>query len=108
MEKEREPQAGSASGGRASGPGGGRFAGPWNQLEPLVLASSSPRRAEILASVGWPFETSAAGVDESRWPGEDAVSLVQRLARDKAMAAAATRLFGLVLGADTVVVCDGE
>ena len=108
MENEREPQAGSASGEKAGARDAGGFAAPWNQLEPLVLASSSPRRAEILSAVAWPFETGTAGIDESRWPGEDAVSLVQRLARDKAMAAAATRLFGLVLGADTVVVCDGE
>ena len=77
-------------------------------LVPLVLASGSPRRAEILRAVGWPFEASPADVDESREEGEEAVAYVRRLAREKAEAVARTRLFGLVLGADTVVVLDGE
>jgi septum formation protein len=77
-------------------------------LEPLVLASSSPRRAKILRAVGWPFETQAADVDETRAEAEEAVSYVERLAREKAEAVAGARLFGLVLGADTVVVTDGR
>ena len=97
MDNEQAPQAT----GRA---GGARPAG----LEPLVLASASPRRAEILRAVGWPFEASPADVDESRGEGEEAVAYVRRLAREKAEAVARTRLFGLVLGADTVVVLEGE
>ena len=77
-------------------------------LEKLVLASSSPRRAEILSAVGWPYETMAAGIDESRAPGEDATAYVQRLAREKAEAVVAKLERGLVLGADTVVVVNGE
>ncbi len=77
-------------------------------LEKLVLASSSPRRAEILSAVGWPYETMAAGIDESRAPGEDATAYVQRLAREKAEAVVAKLESGLVLGADTVVVVNGE
>ncbi len=77
-------------------------------LEKLVLASSSPRRAEILSAVGWPYETMAAGIDESRAPGEDATAYVQRLAREKAEAVVAKLESGLVLGADTVVVVKGE
>ncbi len=77
-------------------------------LEKLVLASSSPRRAEILSAVGWPYETMAAGIDESRAPGEDATAYVQRLAREKAEAVVAKLERGLVLGADTVVVVKGE
>lgn len=77
-------------------------------LEHLVLASSSPRRAEILRAVGWSFETSAAEIDESPHEGEGPVQLVERLARAKAEKIAATRLVGLVLGADTVVVVDGK
>lgn len=77
-------------------------------LEPLVLASSSPRRAEILRAVGWPFETQASDVDETRAQGETAVGYVERLAREKAEAVAGARLFGLVLGADTVVVVEGR
>ncbi|HYE13104.1 MAG TPA: Maf family protein, partial [Pyrinomonadaceae bacterium] len=66
------------------------------------------RRAEILRAVGWPFETSPAGVDESLREGEPPEEYVRRLAREKAEAAASSRLFGLVLGADTTVVVDGE
>lgn len=96
MDKEREPQAGSAAGDFWA-----------SMLEPLVLASSSPRRAEILRAVGWRFEVSPADLDETREAGEEPVAYVERLAREKAQAVASTRLFGLVLGADTVVVVDG-
>lgn len=77
-------------------------------LTPLVLASSSPRRAEILRAVGWPFEAEPANVDETRRAGEAPEEFVRRLAREKAEAVAARRLFGLVLGADTTVVVGGE
>jgi septum formation protein len=97
MEKERVSQA-------AQAPGGARLAG----MTPLVLASSSPRRSEILTAVGWPFETHPAGVDETRLKDEPAEDFVRRLAREKAEAVARTRLFGLVLGADTTVLVDGE
>ena len=76
--------------------------------EKLVLASRSPRRAEILKTVGWPYETIVAGIDESRAQSEEAASYVERLAREKAAAVAARLERGLVLGADTVVVADGE
>ncbi|HEX8180005.1 MAG TPA: Maf family protein, partial [Pyrinomonadaceae bacterium] len=76
--------------------------------ERVVLASQSPRRAEILRAVGWPFEAEAGDVDETLRAGEQAARYVERLARAKAEAVAARRLFGLVLGADTVVVVDGE
>ena len=97
MENERVSQALSGAGGR-------RLAG----MTPLILASASPRRAEILRAVGWPFETHAADVDETRLGGESPEDFVRRLAREKAEAVARTRLFGLVLGADTTVVVDGE
>ncbi len=76
--------------------------------EKLVLASTSPRRAEILRAVGWPFETLAPNVDETRALDEDAVAYVRRLAQAKAKAAARRLEAGLVLGADTVVVIEGE
>ena len=76
--------------------------------EPLVLASSSPRRAEILRSVGWPFVVARGAVDEARHANEDAVAYVRRLAQAKASAAATGLSSGLVLGADTVVVVDRE
>jgi septum formation protein len=75
--------------------------------ERLVLASASPRRAEILRAVGWEFEAVAANIDESQRAGESARDYVERLAREKAQTVAGSRLFGLVLGADTVVVVDG-
>jgi septum formation protein len=74
----------------------------------LVLASRSPRRAEILAGVGWQFEAMAANIDESRRPGEAAVNYVKRLATTKAETVAAQFPDSLVLGADTVVVIDQE
>lgn len=74
--------------------------------ERLVLASTSPRRAEILKAVGWPFEVEPVRVDETRASGEKAVAYVQRLAEAKAAAAAASLASGLVLGGDTVVVVD--
>jgi septum formation protein len=74
----------------------------------LVLGSSSPRRAEILRAVGCVFEAIAANVDETRNPAEDAVSYVRRLAQSKAETVAKTVSDCVVIGADTVVVIDGE
>jgi septum formation protein len=76
--------------------------------EKLVLASKSPRRAEILAGVGWPFEAIAANIDETQRPAEDPVNYVKRLATTKAETVAAQFSDGLVLGADTVVVIDQQ
>ena len=76
--------------------------------EPLLLASSSPRRADILRSVGWPFILVSGTVDETRYTNEEAVAYVRRLARAKAETAARSLSSGLVLGADTVVVVEGE
>jgi septum formation protein len=70
----------------------------------LILASSSPRRAEILANAGLPFSVLSSAVDESPYPGESPVALVQRLANAKADLVTA-RAVGpaIVLAADTVV-----
>ena len=76
--------------------------------ERLVLASKSPRRLEILQTVGWEFEAIAANVDETRYESEDAVSYVKRLAQTKAETVASKLRGGLVLGADTVVVIGEE
>ncbi|HEY3037358.1 MAG TPA: Maf family protein [Pyrinomonadaceae bacterium] len=76
--------------------------------EKLVLASKSPRRAEILRAVGWAFEAIAAGIDETRYASEDPVSYVKRLARSKAETVALKTPAGVVLGADTVVVIDNQ
>jgi septum formation protein len=72
--------------------------------EKLVLASGSPRRAEILERAGWPHEIIVAGIDETLLPNEEAAAYVQRLARSKAEAVASRLEQGLVLGADTTVV----
>jgi len=72
--------------------------------EKLVLASGSPRRAEILERAGWPHEIIVAGIDETVLPNEEASSYVQRLARSKAEAVASRLENGVVLGADTTVV----
>lgn len=79
-----------------------------NLREKLVLASSSPRRAEILERAGWPHEVIVAGIDETVLANEDPAVYVQRLARSKAEAVANRLSEGLVLGADTTVVVDGE
>ena len=72
----------------------------------LILASGSPRRAEILSSVGWPFEKIVAGVDESVHDDEFLRDYVMRLAERKARAAAVRFPSGIVLGADTTVTID--
>jgi septum formation protein len=76
----------------------------------LILASASPRRRELLTQAGYSFAVQASSVPESRQPGEDAVRFATRLAREKAEAVFAQQAAGpvVVLGADTVVVCDGE
>jgi septum formation protein len=76
--------------------------------EKIVLASRSLRRQEILTAVGWEFEAITADIDETRFSAEDAVSYVKRLARTKAETIAAKYPDRLVIGADTVVVIDGE
>jgi septum formation protein len=72
--------------------------------EKLVLASGSPRRAEILERAGWPHEIIVAGIDETVLANEEPAAYVQRLARSKAEAVANRLEEGLVLGADTTVV----
>jgi septum formation protein len=74
----------------------------------LVLASASPRRADLLASAGFAFEVRPVEIDESVRPGEAAADYVRRLAVGKAEAAAdPSRSHEIVLGADTTVVIDG-
>jgi septum formation protein len=97
MENERVPQASDA---------GRRRKEVW--MEKLLLASASPRRAEILRAVGWPFEALATHIDERIAHGESAEAMVERLALEKAEAALKRRASALVLGADTAVVVDSE
>lgn len=78
------------------------------QLPKLILASGSPRRVEILTSVGWDFEKCPADIDESLSGGESPENYVVRLACEKAQAVAAKNPDGIVLGADTTVVVDDQ
>jgi septum formation protein len=75
----------------------------------LILASTSPRRAEILHDAGFSFIVVSSAVDETPIPGEPPNELVQRLANAKAELVAA-RAAGpaIVLAADTVVTLDGR
>lgn len=75
---------------------------------PLVLASASPRRKLLLGLVGFEFEVVPPAVDEEEHADEDPVTHVVRLAEVKARSVAAGRESGLVLGADTIVLLDGE
>ncbi|AGA34160.1 Septum formation protein Maf [Thioalkalivibrio nitratireducens DSM 14787] len=75
---------------------------------PLVLASASPRRSELLAQLGVEFTLAPADIDESPRPRESPARLVLRLARSKAEAIAGTRSGQWILGADTVVAVGGE
>jgi septum formation protein len=77
----------------------------------LILASASPRRAEILASARIPFEVHASEIDESRLADESPEKIVERLARAKAEAVLQAILPigpSIILGADTVVVVGEE
>jgi septum formation protein len=74
----------------------------------LVLASASPRRQELLRNAGIAFEVQPAHIPEDPLPGESARDCAERLAREKALAIAQKRPNDCVLGADTVVVIDGQ
>ena len=76
----------------------------------LILASASPRRAELLTSAGFRFAVDAADVDETPLPNEPAEAYALRVAGDKAeVVFNRCRKSGIaVIGADTVVVCGGE
>jgi septum formation protein len=88
----------------------------------LILASASPRRAELLRAAGFAFEVQATDVDEALRPGEPAAAYVRRLAAEKSAAAQEQMLrpqagsdagrtvvdSTLVIGADTAVVIDGN
>ena len=74
---------------------------------PLVLASASPRRAELMRLAGYVFTVAHADLDETPLAGEAPAIYVRRLAEAKAAAVAADRPEAVVLGADTTVVVDG-
>jgi len=74
----------------------------------LVLASSSPRRAELLRNANIPFTVCAVDVAEQRRPQEWPEDYVRRVAEEKAKAAQSHQPNMFVLGADTVVIVDGQ
>lgn len=75
---------------------------------PLLLASSSPRRLDLLRALGLEPGVRPADVDETLLPGEDPHDAAERLARAKAVVVAASAPPGtVVLAADTIVVLDG-
>ena len=75
----------------------------------LYLASGSPRRQELLTQLGVRFERIVPGIEEQRLPQEPASQYVARLAREKALAGVAMAERDLpVLGADTIVVLNGQ
>lgn len=78
-----------------------------HQEDRLVLASASPRRAELLRAAGIAFDVKVADVDETQSVGETPDAYVERLAIAKAVAIAERGELRAVLGADTTVVVDG-
>jgi septum formation protein len=76
----------------------------------LILASASPRRAELLRAAGVDFEVVSTDIDEAMCPGETPSGYVRRLASEKAAAAMAVvgAPQALILGADTAVVVDDD
>ena len=74
----------------------------------VVLASSSPRRRELLTLVGIRHEVDPADIDESYFPGERPAQHAERLAREKAAVVAARAADAVTIAADTIVVVDGD
>ena len=75
---------------------------------PLLLASSSIYRRELLARLQLPFICSSPDIDESHQSGESAIELVKRLAEAKARALADSHPTHLIIGSDQVAVLDGR
>jgi MAF protein len=75
---------------------------------PLVLASGSPYRRELLGRLGQPFEWSAPDIDETPFAGESATDLTQRLALAKAQALKKSWPAHLIIGSDQVLLLEGS
>lgn len=74
----------------------------------VILASSSPRRRELLSLIGIAYEARPADIDESYLPGERPLDHCERLAREKALVIAATDAEAVVIGSDTIVVVEDQ
>src|SRR5690349_20927832 len=75
---------------------------------PVILASSSPRRRELLTLIGISHTVHPADIDESELPLEEPRAHAERLAREKASVIAAREPNAIVVAADTIVVVDGD
>jgi septum formation protein len=98
MEQSRNDQTKPSAGGDLNAPA--------VTLPKILLASSSPRRSQILEIIGWPFEVGAVEVDETLRANESPREYVERLAAAKARAAANVHPQRPVVAADTTVVVD--
>lgn len=76
--------------------------------DPIILASSSPRRAQLLETIGVNFVIAPSHFVERPYLDEQPTNYIMRVARAKAVEVARTRDSGLVIGADTIVVVDGK
>jgi septum formation protein len=79
-----------------------------NQVKPLILASNSPRRKDLLRQIGVDFSIDPADVDESVLPNESPEGYAVRVALEKARVSAARAGAGIVIAADTIVVLNDE
>src|SRR5205085_6238236 len=79
-----------------------------NREPGIILASASPRRAELLRTIGVEFEIEASQIQERPHPDEAPADYITRLARAKVIQVARKRAEGLVIGADTIVVVEGK
>ncbi len=77
-------------------------------LRPLILASASPRRVELLRILEPSFSQQPADIDETQRHGEDPKTYVCRMAEEKAAAVAPGNPGSVIIGADTTVVIDGQ
>jgi septum formation protein len=77
-------------------------------MKPIILASASPRRRELLTQIGVTFTVITADIDETPLPGEDPVSYTLRLADAKARAVLMQHPNAIVIGADTTVTVDDQ
>lgn len=85
-----------------------KIAIPLNPMKPLILASTSPFRRELLQRLGLPFDTAAPDADETPLAGESPEALVARLAEAKARVVARQFPDALIIGSDQVAMLDGN
>lgn len=74
----------------------------------LILASQSPRRKELLSSLGYEYEVCPADIDETIPEGTESIYVPEVLSREKALAVLKENPDAVVIGSDTVVICEGQ